>query len=132
MNFISLVIMVSLCHADPIVYAARKYGVDLNTMRAIAQVESSGGIDKRINYNTNGTHDTGLFQINSVHKSGVCKGMNLADDWQNAECAAILLRSARRHALTDPLWVGRYHSKTPRLKRAYALKIERLKREVKN
>ena len=55
-----------------------KYGVDTETALRIAFAES-GFVKDAVNYNTNGTNDVGVYQINSVH--------NVPDECRfNAEC----------------------------------------------
>lgn len=70
------------CTKDDIVcliykYSA-KYGINTETALRIAKAESNFKADV-VNYNTNGTEDVGVFQINTVHK---------VDEWcrLDAEC----------------------------------------------
>lgn len=99
--------------------AATKYDVDAQDLVRIAFVESRFKVDaKRVN--PNGTIDYGMFQINSVHWTTTCKGLDIMTLEGNAFCAAKLLSSAMRHAGKDKQWIGRYHSNTPKRKRFYA------------
>jgi cell wall-associated NlpC family hydrolase len=61
-------------------------GSELPTALAIIKAESGGNPNAINTANRNGTTDTGLFQINSVH-SNWTKGMNLYDPLQNAKAA---------------------------------------------
>lgn len=57
---------------------APQYGVDVEVAMKIAFAESSFR-EKAVNYNTNGTNDMGVFQINSIH--------NVPDECRlNAKC----------------------------------------------
>jgi len=50
-------------------FNCQKYGVDIQVVCAIIQTES-GGNERAFNYNSNGTKDRGLMQINSIHGHG--------------------------------------------------------------
>lgn len=56
------------------------------TAIAIMKAESGGNPNAVNTANSNGTTDTGIFQINSVH-SNWTSGMNLKDPYQNAKAA---------------------------------------------
>lgn len=105
--------------------AAKRFGVDSNAMIKIAYVESSFKADAR-KINVNGSIDYGLFQINSVHWSTTCRSFDIFAISGNTLCAAKLLSLAKRHAVNDPTWLGRYHSKTPKHKIAYFTKLASL------
>lgn len=102
--------------------AAKRFDVDAQALVKIAYLESSFKIDAR-RLNGNGTVDVGMFQVNSVHWSTTCKAFDVFTLKGNASCAAKLLRVAAKHAETDSNWVGRYHSKTPTRKAAYAERV---------
>lgn len=102
--------------------AAQRYDVDAQALVKIAYLESSFRVDAR-RVNDNGTVDYGMFQVNSVHWTTTCKGFDVFTLKGNALCAAKLLSKAAEHADYDPHWTGRYHSKTPSLKAAYAEKL---------
>jgi len=104
--------------------AARQYNVDAQDLVYIAYTESKFNHQaKRVN--TNGTVDWGMFQINSVHWTTTCSGINIKTLRGNALCAAKIIASLEaRHKLTDPQWLGRYHSATPSRKRAYQRKLD--------
>lgn len=102
--------------------AAKRYDVDAQHLIKIAFLESSFREDAR-RANPNGTIDLGMFQVNSIHWTTTCKRFDVFTLKGNALCAAKLLRLAGKHADTDPHWIGRYHSRTPSRKEAYAAKL---------
>lgn len=106
--------------------AAKAYDVDPRVLEAIAHLESSGGRFTGLRHNRNGTWDVGAFQINSVHWDTTCKAYNVHVLEGNAMCAARLLKSHKRFRDSDPDWRGRYHSRTPSRKQAYAAKLRRV------
>jgi hypothetical protein len=110
--------------------AAKKFDVDANDLLKIAFVESSFREHAR-RVNSNGTIDLGMFQINSIHWSTTCKSFDVFTLKGNAACAAKLLKAAAKHAEKDEDWKGRYHSKTPSLKSAYADKLAAVNLESK-
>lgn len=103
--------------------AAKRYNVDAQALLKIAFLESSFNADAR-RVNKNDTVDVGMFQVNSVHWSTTCKAFDVFTLKGNALCAAKLLSVAAKHAETDTHWIGRYHSKTPTRKAAYAAKVD--------
>jgi soluble lytic murein transglycosylase-like protein len=108
--------------------AARRYGVDVRLLYAIAKTESS--INPRaINRNRNGSYDVGLMQINSswfqlLKRHGI-EEKHLYDPCVSLQVGSwILAQNLQR--LRDPwLAVGAYNSPTPAKARAYALKVYR-------
>lgn len=109
-----------------ILEASKRYDIDSRELTAIAIVESSFSHNSRMIANTNGTHDIGLFQINTVNHD-VCKEYNLYDVKDNALCAAKLL--ARLKVMRRD-YVGAYHSKTPEKKMKYIQKITQVLNKV--
>lgn len=103
--------------------AAKRFDVDAQALVKIAFLESSFNADAR-RVNSNDTVDVGMFQVNSVHWTTTCKAFDVFTLRGNALCAAKLLSIAAKHAETDSDWIGRYHSKTPARKAAYAAKVE--------
>lgn len=101
-----------------IVKAANKYGIDAQDLVKIGYVESRFKQDA-VRVNTNGTVDTGMFQVNSVHWSTTCKGLDVTTLQGNAYCAAKIISGHAKHADTDANWLGRYHSKTKAKKLQY-------------
>lgn len=110
--------------------ASLEYGVDADLLRAIAHLESSGGKRAGLKHNRNSTYDVGAFQINSVHWTTTCKVMDLTQTLDNVRCAALLLKKAQTYCTIDKYCLGRYHSKTPSKKRAYAKKIAKVLKEI--
>ena len=104
--------------------AAKRFGVDAQILIKIAFIESSFRAD--VTQSNGETVDYGMFQINSVHWSTNCKRFDVFSLKGNALCAAKLLSIAAKHSESDLHWQGRYHSKTPDLKRAYADKISKV------
>lgn len=102
--------------------AAKRFNLDAQALIKIAYLESSFREDAT-RVNPNGTVDYGMFQVNSVHWTTTCKDYNVFTTYGNTYCAAKLLWLASKHSSHDPHWTGRYHSKTPSLKAAYADKL---------
>jgi len=104
--------------------ASKAYGVDPIKMLKVAIIESSLN-PRAVNYNTNGTLDIGLFQINEIIANGECQAFNVFNLKGNCSCAAIVLKRHRNSH--DPFWIGRYHSLTLDKKLNYYRKVEALK-----
>lgn len=98
--------------------ASKEFSIKTEYLLKIAYIESRFKT-KAVNINKNGTVDVGLFQINTIHWNTTCKGLNIFTTKGNAFCAAKLLKRAKRYKENDEYWLGRYHSKTPSLKRKY-------------
>lgn len=64
--FISLSFVSSTSHANCWDYSSRKFGIEVQLLKAIAQVES-GMKPSASAKNKNGTVDIGIMQINSIH-----------------------------------------------------------------
>lgn len=106
-----------------VVKAARWYGLEPLDLAAIGLVETGLGKFNQDTYNTNGTVDTGIFQINTINRPK-CVQFDLTTSEGSAMCAAKLLQQIRRkYAPKDPQWKAVYHSKTPQYKDIYARKI---------
>ena len=112
----------NLFEHNTIALAAMANGIETTTMIKIAKIESNHN-RKAKRLNLNGSIDIGMFQINSVHWNSTCKDLDVFSLGGNTECAARLILAAKRHAGKDRNWIGRYHSKTPHLKRAYVAKL---------
>jgi hypothetical protein len=110
--------------------AAKAYDVDAMELIAIAHLESSGGRFLGPKRNSDGSEDIGVFQINSVHWHTTCKAYDVFTLEGNAMCAAKILRGHKKFKDIDPHWKGRYHSRTPARKAAYAEKLEQKLREM--
>lgn len=113
--------------------AGNRYGISPQLLYAISKGESSFN-PLAINYNTNGTYDYGLMQINSsweptLRKLGISWN-NLADPCTNVMVGAwVLSQCIRDYGYT---WsaVGCYNSRTPSKRDSYANRVARIvKRE---
>ena len=109
--------------------AGSRYGISPNLLYAISKEESSIN-PGAINYNSNGTYDYGLMQINSswepkLRKLGI-PWNTLADPCTNVMVGAWVLS----HCIQDYgyTWsaVGCYNSRTPSKRDQYAARIARI------
>lgn len=109
--------------------AARQFGVNVQVLRAIAEVES-GFRATAINRNRNGTADIGIMQINSswlptLARYGVVRA-DLFDPCTNIHVGAwILSENNRRFGATSWRAVGAYNARTDAKRLAYAIKVHR-------
>jgi soluble lytic murein transglycosylase-like protein len=109
--------------------AGNRYGISPHLLHAMSKGESSFN-PVAINYNTNGSYDFGLMQINSswepsLRKLGV-PWSSLADPCTNVMVGAwVLSRCVRDYGYTWPA-VGCYNSRTPSKRDRYAAKIARI------
>lgn len=110
-------------------YAAARFGVDADILRAIARAESSMNPDA-LNVNKNNSYDIGMMQINSIHEPVLKKaGLSLAtlsEPCTNVIVGAWLLKGATERAGGD-IWhgVGNYHSVTPKHHNVYISKVRK-------
>jgi soluble lytic murein transglycosylase-like protein len=109
--------------------AGSRYGISPHLLHAISWGESSFN-PVAINYNTNGSYDFGLMQINSsweptLRKLGI-PWDTLADPCTNVMVGAwVLSQCVRDYGYTWPA-VGCYNSRTPSKRDRYATKIARI------
>ena len=101
--------------------AGAQYGINPQILRAIAKVESNFN-PRAINYNTNGTYDFGLMQINSIWAPTIGKERwnSLGDPCSNAKTGAwILSMCMEKYGYT---WkaIGCYNSQTPEKRDRYS------------
>lgn len=96
--------------ADAIAKASKAYEIDALQLTAIGIIESGLGKNPKakMRKNSNGTHDRGVFQINTVNWPK-CKEFQLDTVEGNAFCAAKLLSQIK---INKPSDLGKYHSKT--------------------
>jgi soluble lytic murein transglycosylase-like protein len=112
--------------------AGNRYGISPNLLYAISKGESSFN-PIAINYNTNGSYDYGLMQINSswkptLRKLGIPWG-TLADPCTNVMVGAwVLSQCIRDYGYNWPA-VGCYNSRTPSKRDRYAARIARIVRQ---
>lgn len=107
---------------DAIVKASDMYQIDALELTAIGIIETGLGKYARTRKNTDGTHDRGVFQINTVN-APKCVEYNLDSPEGSALCAAKLLSTIKAKRAD---YLGVYHSKTPSKKRAYAQKVSQV------
>jgi len=109
-----------------VVKAARWYGLNPLDLASIGLIETGLGKYTSTNTNSNGTQDTGIFQINTINKSK-CIKFDLNTIEGSAFCAAKLLANIKKHyAPKDPEWTAIYHSKTKKYKKVYFAKITKV------
>lgn len=109
--------------------ASQRYGVHPIVIKSIISVE--GGRIGTYSRNSNGTHDMGIMQINTIHEPAIQKEMGFStkdliiDPCKNIMAGTWILWQ-RMQEVPGKLWlaVGNYHSKTPRHRQRYLKKIE--------
>jgi soluble lytic murein transglycosylase-like protein len=106
--------------------AGEMYGISPELLKAIAVVESNLNAEA-VNWNTNGSYDYGLMQINSswAAKLGTERWANLADACYNVKVGAwILAECISRHGYS---WeaVGCYNTTRDQGRKKYADKVWR-------
>ncbi len=112
--------------------AGRDHGVPPALLWAIAKVESSFE-PAAINYNTDGSFDFGVMQINSSWAAslGPERWNRLGDPCDNVKTGAwVLADCLKRHGYT---WqgVGCYNALSPEKRAEYARKVIRVLKELK-
>ena len=105
-----------------IIRASDTYEIDALELTAIGIVETGLGKYNATKKNTNGTHDRGVFQINTVNYPK-CVEYNLDSPEGSALCAAKLLSKIKSHRAD---YLGVYHSKTPSKKMKYLNKVSQV------
>lgn len=112
--------------------AGTRYGISPTLLYAISKGESSFN-PVAINYNSNGSYDYGLMQINSsweptLRKLGI-PWNTLADPCTNVMVGAwVLSQCIQDYGYTWPA-VGCYNSRTPSKRDRYAARIARIVRQ---
>lgn len=107
---------------DAIVRASETYQIDALELTAIGIIETGLGKNAKTRVNTNGTHDRGVFQINTVNYPK-CVEYNLDSPEGSALCAAKLLSEIKQRRAD---YMGVYHSKTPTKKAKYLKKVSQV------
>ena len=131
---LGLILLSALCsfgtaHAFCFEEAGAMYGIAPKLLWTISKGESNFN-PAAVNFNTNGSYDFGLMQINSswapiLRKMGI-SWESLADPCTNVKVGAwVLARCVRDYGYT---WaaVGCYNSRTPAKRDRYAARIARL------
>ena len=114
--------------ADAIAKASKAYEIDAMQLTAIGIIESGLGKNPKakMRKNSNGTHDRGVFQINTVNWPK-CREFQLDTVEGTAFGAAKLLPQSK---INKPADLGKYHSKTCRPdfcpKKTYFAKITKV------
>ena len=108
----------SLCFDE----AGAMYGINPLILRTIAKVES-GYNSRAINWNTNGTYDFGVMQINSswVSTIGIDQWNRLGDRCSNIKTGAMILSSCMKKYGYTWKAIGCYNSQTPDKRDRYAM-----------
>ena len=104
--------------------AGLQYGINPQILRAIAKVESNFN-PAAVNYNTNGTYDFGLMQINTIWAPTIGKERwnSLGDPCNSVKTGAwILSMCMEKYGYT---WkaIGCYNSQTPDKRDKYSKKV---------
>lgn len=101
--------------------AGAEYGINPQILRAIAKVESNFNA-RALNYNTNGTYDFGLMQINSIWAATIGKERwnTLGDPCSNAKTGAWILKTCMNKYGYTWKAIGCYHSQTPEKRDRYS------------
>lgn len=109
--------------------AAARYNVAPELVWSISKHES-GLNPAAINWNTDGSYDFGLMQINSIHADDLRKAgiawESLADPCTNVMVGTWLLSQRIREYGYTWKAIGAYHSKTPSKRDRYAQSIAKL------
>ena len=122
----------SLCFEE----AGEQYGINPRILRAIAKVESNFN-PRAINWNTNGTYDFGVMQINSIWAAtlGRERWDTLGDPCTNVKTGAQILSGCMKKYGYSWQAIGCYHSQTPDKRDRYAVtvfkQLQRIDREEK-
>lgn len=106
----------------------KEYGISYFLMKSIAITENAKFDENAIMYNTNGTKDIGLMQINTSWKhwmpeAGITNEKLKDVDFNIKVSFMIVDRIIQQHGYS---WdsIGRYHSGTPKFKKAWLKKIK--------
>lgn len=112
-----------------IAYASKNFGVNSIVIRAIVNVE--GGKIGTISKNSNGSFDLGVMQINTIHLKDIKKKYPNVG-WRELTfkpCVNIFVGTSilkDRMSESSSYWngVGSYHSKTPKYRNKYLIKVK--------
>ena len=105
--------------------AGQMYGVHPDIIRSIANVENPSKNPKAVNWNSDGSYDYGLMQVNSIWAKEI--GPNLwrdqSDPCTNVMTATWILAGCLRSYGYTWKGIGCYHSRTPKHRNVYVEKI---------
>lgn len=109
--------------------AGARYNIPPLLLWSISKWES-GFNPSAVNYNTNGSYDYGLMQINTVHAAEL-KRVGISWDSLSDPCTNVMVGSwllSKSIAEYGYNWkaIGAYHSRTPSKRDRYALQISRI------
>ncbi len=106
--------------------AGAQYGINPQILRAIAKVESNNN-PRAVNWNTNGSYDFGVMQINSSWAStlGLERWSALGDPCTNIKTGAMILAACMEKYGYTWKAVGCYNSQTPIKRDRYAILVSR-------
>jgi soluble lytic murein transglycosylase-like protein len=121
-----LFLLSSTVHAACFDHAAARYGLPVDLLWAISRVESSGN-SAAIHRNTDGSHDIGHLQINSLwlpelRRHGIDE-RTLRDPCTNTQVGAWILAQNFRHLGYSWRAVGAYNAATDAKRLTYARKV---------
>jgi len=125
--FIPIILVSTFAQAHCFEQAAKKFGVDVRLLKAIAKVESN--FDQgAINRNKNGSYDVGIMQINSswlptLSKFGVTEEGLSRDACLNVEVGAWVLKGNIQSLGKTWKAVGAYNSPNGTNQQIYAEKV---------
>ena len=133
-----LLLFASSVHAEPLCFeeAGTQYGINPRILRAIAKVESNYN-PRAINWNTNGTYDFGVMQINSIWAGTLGKDRwdSLGDPCSNIKTGAMILSGCMKKYGYSWEAIGCYNSQTPDKRDKYAMtvfkQLQRIERDEK-
>jgi hypothetical protein len=120
----ALLLITTGAHAESLCFdeAGAMYGINPLILRAIAKVESDFN-SRAINWNTNGTYDFGVMQINSSWAStiGIDQWNRLGDRCSNIKTGAMILSGCMKKYGYTWKAIGCYNSQTPDKRDRYAM-----------
>lgn len=123
---VMMLFIATAAEADPLCFdeAGMQYGINPQILRAIARVES-GFNPRAVNWNTNGSYDFGVMQINSSwgHTYGEEWWSTLGDPCTNIKAGAMILASCMKKYGYTWEGIGCYNSQTPGKRNKYALTV---------
>ncbi|GAM09437.1 protein IpgF [Geobacter sp. OR-1] len=103
-----------------------QYEINPQILRAIAQVESRFN-PRAVNWNSNGSYDFGVMQINSSwgHTYGEKWWSTLGDPCTNIKAGAMILAACMKKYGYSWEAIGCYNSQTPGKRNKYAITVFR-------
>lgn len=122
----AIIFAYSTAHAFCFEQAGAYYGISPRIIEGIAQVESRLN-PTAINWNTNGTYDYGVMQINTIWEPVLRRlgipWSSLSDPCTNVMAGSWILATQIQKYGYDWKAIGSYHSATPTKRDNYARKV---------